>query len=436
VSEARLTALMLLLGGCVAVNLLLWRTGATTSLRYTRMAIAGQASADSWRPMERALEARDRGERIYATVFFRDREKFQYPPSSLLVPLAVRDAADGDLALFRTLNRVGWYATVVLGLCTACLAALTWREGSSRPQLARLMVASGIAGVSVLLFFPATIGYVLGQIQTIVNAAIGVALVCWLTRRESLAGVAIAIAALVKPHFALLFLWGALRRRWHFVAVGAGVFLIGTIAAMAVFGIAEYRDYVRVLEHIGARGEALYANQTVNGLLNRLIQPAEHRGWDFHSYPPSHALVLAGTSVTSLTLVMAALFVPPRLGFAGTPLDLAIAWLSVTVASPIAWDHHYGGLLPILVIGAGAAWAHGPRWTPYALAACAVVTGNLWEPLIDVEAPPWNVVQSYVLAGSLVILGVLYRLGAAEGRSPSGAGYSSADDADDADRDD
>jgi hypothetical protein len=45
-----------------------------------------------------------------------------------------------------------------------------------------------------------------------------------------------------------------------------------------------------------------------------------------------------------------------------------------------------------------------------------VMTGNLWEPLIDVEAPRWNVVQSYVLAGSLVTLAALYRLGAASSR--------------------
>lgn len=421
-SNRRLTLLVLLIGVSIAVNLLLWRMGATTSLRYTRMAIAGQASADSWRPMERALEARDRGEPIYRTVFFRDREKFQYPPSSLLLPLALRGNPAEDLPLYRALNRVGWYATLALGLCTALIAALTWRDESSAGGRVRLAAASAVAGGSVLLFFPATISYVLGQIQTIVNAAAAVALLCWLRRWESGAGVAVSVAALVKPHFAVLLLWGALRGRWRFVAAGTGTFLTGTVVAIALFGAAEYWDYTRVLGYIGARGEALYANQTVNGLLNRLVQPAAHRAWDFHSYPPPDAVVIAGTWASSATLLILALWAPGRLGFAGSALDLAIVWLSVTLASPIAWDHHYGVLLPILVLSAGAAWTTGPRWTASVLAAAAVMTGNLWEPLIDVESPPWNVVQSYVLAGAIAAVGVLYRVGSAAGRPAAGVG--------------
>jgi hypothetical protein len=285
-----------------------------------------------------------------------------------------------------------------------------------------LITASVLAGGATLVFFPATISYVLGQVQTIVNAAIAVALLCWLRRWESGAGVAIAVASLIKPHFALLFLWGAMRRRWRFVTAGLVALVAGTLAAIAVFGLAEHWDYVRVLGHIGTRGEALYANQTVNGLLNRLVQPDAHRGWDFHSYPPPHPVVMAGTLASSALLLVVAFWGPRRLGFAGSALDLAVVWLTVTIASPIAWDHHYGGLPPILVLGAGAAWATGPPWTAYALAAATVITGILWEPLIDVESPPWNVVQSYVLAGSLVTLVVLYRLGAAAGRAAARMG--------------
>jgi hypothetical protein len=129
--------------------------------------------------------------------------------------------------------------------------------------------------------------------------------------------------------------------------------------------------------------------------------------------------VIAGTWVSSALLLVLALWAPRRLGFAGSALDLAIVWLSVTLASPIAWDHHYGLLLPILVMGAGAAWASGPRRAVLALAAATVMAGNLWEPLIDIEAPPWNVAQSYVLFGAVIALGALYRLGAAGSPAPS-----------------
>jgi hypothetical protein len=105
---------------------------------------------------------------------------------------------------------------------------------------------------------------------------------------------------------------------------------------------------------MAARGEAISANQSVNGLLNRLVQPPEAREWDFHSFPQPHPVVRAGTFAAALVLVCAALFVPQARGFAGSALDIAIAALSVTMASPIAWDHHYGVLLPALVLAAGA----------------------------------------------------------------------------------
>ena len=424
-TERRLSLIVLVVAGSVALNLLLWRLGATTTLRYTRMLVNAQASADSWRPMARALAAWDRGEPIYRTVFFRDREKFQYPPSSLLLSLAIRHDHPADLPLFRALNRIGLWLTVAAAGCTALLAGMTWGSDGTRAGVLRLAAATSLVLVSAFLYFPVVIGYVLGQIQTVITAAVAVSLVAWLRRFDAIAGVAVGIAALVKPHFAVLALWGISRRRWSFVAAAGLTIAAGTLAAMAVFGPREYVDYVSALRHMGARGEALYANQTVNGLVNRLVQPPEHRGWDFHSYPPAHPLVLSATVGSSIALLALAFWTPRRLGFAGTPLDLALIWLTVIMASPIAWDHHYGGLLPILVVAVGIAWRARVPWAAAGLAAAALVTGNLWEPLIDVDEPPWNVVQSYVLAGSLLTLGLLYRIGGKAGSGPAAYGSES-----------
>jgi alpha-1,2-mannosyltransferase len=416
VTRQRLTGLIALLAGVVAVNLLLWRMGHTTSLRYVRMLLIQQASADSWRPMTRGLEAWDSGLPIYDTVFFRDRVKFQYPPSSLLLPLALRSEQRSGIPLFHALNRVGLVATLVVWVSTVVLFARTWQTGSSPTGRWRLWLGGVVVAAASVAYFPVTISYVLGQIQTIVNAAISVALVCWLVNHPTAAGLAVGIASLVKPHFALLLVWGAVRRRWSFVVAATVTASLGAAMAVAIFGWSEHVAYVRVLSYIGERGEALYANQTFNGLLNRLLQPPEHRGWDFHSYPPPLPIVTAGTAATSAALLALAIWLPRRLLFAGTTLDLAIACLSVTMASPIAWDHHYGILLPILVLAGGVASSAGaPRWVLPALVLAAVATGNLWEPLIDVEAPPWNVVQSYVLAGALLALMTLYRLGTASG---------------------
>ncbi len=414
-SRRRLIGLVTLLAGVAAVNVLLWRMGGTTSLRYVRMLLVQQASADSWRPMTLGLEAWDAGLPIYETVFFRDRVKFQYPPSSLLLPLALRSEQRSGIPLFHALNHVGLVATIVVVLSTVVLFIRTWRSDSSMPGRLRLWLGAAVVAAGSLAYFPVTIAYVLGQVQTIVNAAISVALVCWLLNRPGAAGVAVGVASLIKPHFALLLVWGVARRRWSFVVAATATALVGAVIAVAIFGFSEHVAYARALAYIGERGEALYANQTFNGLLNRLLQPPEHRGWDFHSYPPPLQLVRAGTAASSVALLALAIWLPPRLLFASTPLDLAIACLSVTLASPIAWDHHYGLLLPILVLAAGVAGSAGnvPRWVLPALAVSAVATGSLWEPLIDVEAPPWNVLQSYVLAGALITLVTLYRLGPA-----------------------
>lgn len=424
-TRARLRCLVAIVAALVAVNLLLWRIGNTTTLRYTRMLLIQQASADSWRPMVRALEAWDNGRPIYETVFFEQRVKFQYPPSSLLLPLALRSERRTGDPLFFALNDIGLAATLLLVGCVLFLFVRTWQTDRSQSALVRLWAGAGVVGVGALMYFPVTISYVLGQIQTIVNASVAVALVCWLVGWRVAAGVAIGVACLVKPHFALLGIWGATRRQWSFVAAVMTTAAVGVLASVALFGWPEQIAYTRVLAYIGERGEALYANQTVNGLLNRLVQPPEHREWDFHSYPPPHPVVLAGSIATSALLLAAAIWLPRRLRFAGTPLDLAVACLSVTMASPIAWDHHYGVLLPILVLAGGLSGRRDravPRWVPPALVVAFVATANLWEPLIDVGDPPANIVQSYVLAGALLALAALYRVGRATAATASGVG--------------
>jgi hypothetical protein len=175
---------------------------------------------------------------------------------------------------------------------------------------------------------------------------------------------------------------------------------------------------------MAVRGEAITANQSVNGLLNRLVQPPEVREWDFHSFPPPHPVVRAGTLAAALVLVGAALMLPSALGFGGTALDMAIAALSVTMASPIAWDHHYGILLPILVLAAGTAsrLPSPRRWWFLVLGIAFALAGSLWEPLALVESPPANVVQSYVLTAGVAALFVLYRLGPVAARAARPAG--------------
>jgi hypothetical protein len=407
-----------------AVNLVLRHAGYTTTLRYARMAVEHEATADSWRPMLQALDAWDRGEPVYQTVFFTEHVKFQYPLTTLFLPMALRSPSRHGNALIKALNRVSLAVSTVFVACTAALFAVTWF--GSRPDWRDWPIWIGLGTVVAgsVLFHPALMSYVLGQIQSFVNAALAAMLLAWRLNRRVVAGVALGVACLLKPHLALLLVWGLMRRAWTFTAAATMVIAIGAIAAVGVFGLHDNLDYARVVSYMAARGEAISANQSVNGLLNRLVQPPEERQWDFHSFPPPHPVVRAGTIAAALVLIGAALFVPQARGFSGSALDMGIAALSVTMASPIAWDHHYGVLLPALVLAAGAALRlpAARRWWLVALGAAFVLGGSLWEPLLFVEDPPANLVQSYVLTAGMAALFVMYRLAPVAARAAHPAG--------------
>jgi alpha-1,2-mannosyltransferase len=398
--------------------------GYTTTLRYARMAVEHEATADSWRPMLQALDAWDRGEPVYQTVFFTEHVKFQYPLTTLFLPMALRSPSRHGNALIKALNRVSLAVSTVFVACTAALFAVTWF--GSRPDWRDWPIWIGLGTVVAgsVLFHPALMSYVLGQIQSFVNAALAAMLLAWRLNRRVVAGVALGVACLLKPHLALLLVWGLMRRAWTFTAAATMVIAIGAIAAVGVFGLRDNLDYARVVSYMAARGEAISANQSVNGLLNRLVQPPEERQWDFHSFPPPHPVVRAGTIAAALVLIGAALFVPQARGFSGSALDMGIAALSVTMASPIAWDHHYGVLLPALVLAAGAALRlpAARRWWLVALGAAFVLGGSLWEPLLFVEDPPANLVQSYVLTAGMAALFVMYRLAPVAARAAHPAG--------------
>jgi alpha-1,2-mannosyltransferase len=407
-----------------AVNLVLRHAGYTTTLRYARMAVEHEATADSWRPMLQALDAWDRGEPVYQTVFFTEHVKFQYPLTTLFLPMALRSPSRHGNALIKALNRVSLAVSTVFVACTAALFAVTWF--GSRPDWRDWPIWIGLGTVVAgsVLFHPALMSYVLGQIQSFVNAALAAMLLAWRLNRRVVAGVALGVACLLKPHLALLLVWGLMRRAWTFTAAATMVIAIGAIAAVGVFGLRDNLDYARVVSYMAARGEAISANQSVNGLLNRLVQPPEERQWDFHSFPPPHPVVRAGTIAAALVLIGAALFVPQARGFSGSALDMGIAALSVTMASPIAWDHHYGVLLPALVLAAGAALRlpAARRWWLVALGAAFVLGGSLWEPLLFVEDPPANLVQSYVWTAGMAALFVMYRLAPVAARAAHPAG--------------
>jgi hypothetical protein len=353
------------------------------------------------------------GTNVYQTVFFADGTKFQYPPSSLLIFL-ILDA----LGLPHSREAMGMinYGFIALQVAAVLLIVIVAVQRLGQTAMSpRAAVAAGLlAGVACLTFYPVLRAYTLGQLQVWINACFTVAVLLWLLRAPAASGALVGLICLMKPQFSLYLIWAALRRQWRFVGGWSAVMLTGTAISILVFGINSYFGYLEVLQFLSRHGESFVANQSVNGLLNRLIGNGEVARFSPDAFPPFNVLVYAGTFVTSAALIAGALAFRFRASTV-TVVDFLIAGLSFTIASPIAWEHHYG-ILPacimILVLLAAASLEGRTRWLVLGLLAGAyVVSANLFA-FLAWALPPGlpSLLQSGLFYAALAMLVLLYTL--------------------------
>src|SRR5215470_10650065 len=152
-----------------------------------------------------------------------------------------------------------------------------------------------------------------------------------------------------------------------------------------------------------------------------LIDPGSYNslGFNDNAFPPFNAWVYAGTLITSFIILSAALF---RRGNQGDPdrtLDFCTMALSITIASPIAWEHHYGILLPVFAVLLASSL--GNRTRLVLIAVSYVLISNFFSIANMFALTILNVVQSYVFFAALVVLILLHRarLGGKIGEPPS-----------------
>ena len=144
--------------------------------------------------------------------------------------------------------------------------------------------------------------------------------------------------------------------------------------------------------------------------MNRAFGNGDSLVWHGNAFPPEHAGVYAGTLLLGAVLVGAALLLPRR-AVRGSLLDLSIGALTIVIVSPIAWEHHFGILLPLLAVTTPRLLSgpHAARWTPVVLGTAFVLTGQYFEPAQRLASSWLNVLQSYVLIGALVLLAVWHK---------------------------
>jgi Glycosyltransferase family 87 len=404
---------LLLLNGA-AIPALLRAVGEPTSNTlawHTLLFLRFDQRSDSWAPMRQASDylrqPHDRD--VYHALLFDRHVKFQYPLTSLLFTRWFS---------FWTLKALSWLALVTTAVLIWLILVRAWRDGPFPFRWTDLAVALPVMGLATI-FYPLLKAYSLGQIQVWINLLFAGAVLAWQTGSPRLSGVLAGLMTLMKPTYALLIVWGVVRRRFAFAGSAAVVIAAGALVALGVYGWSDNVAYLSALHYIGERGEAFYPNQSVNGLVNRLLGHGNSLRFDRAAFAPFDPLVYACTIVAAVILVGLALWLPRRSRRAGSVVDLSIMIVSLTIASPIAWDHHYGVVGPILAAVLPLAVERAPlgRWTLPALGIVLLLEGQALL-ITNRLADTWlGIAQSYMFLGALLLLVLLYRLLWAPGRA-------------------
>ena len=359
---------------------------------------------DSWLPMLKSLDYfhAHPGEPIYFAHLY---DTLIYPLASLLPLAALEKLGLSEPAILRVLAITSWLA--VLGVAAVSLwmgQRLLRRRGARLDWQSILAVTLACLGC-----YPLIKGYALGNAQTFLSLLFAVLLLFWTTGRERSAGVVAALLAFVKPQYALLWIWMIVRRRWN----AAIAFLVCAIILIAlstlVFGWHNNLDYIRVLSSLSRKAQSHYANQSIFGTLNRMIGNGENITYTPHLYTPYIPWVYRATLITGLVLISGTLFFPWG-KLRGSTADLAAIGLASVASSPMAWEHHYGIVFAIAawVWFAYGCWQQRPPWL-LALASFltlnALTSTNFLAPHLG-----WNILQSYLYFGALLMIFVLMRL--------------------------
>jgi hypothetical protein len=140
-----------------------------------------------------------------------------------------------------------------------------------------------------------------------------------------------------------------------------------------------------------------------------MIFNGENIGYTPYVYTPYIPWVYRVTVASSL-LLMAAVLAYPWRAMRGSAADLSAMGIICVAASPMAWEHHYG---IVFSIAAWAWFAHG-CWQctrPWVLGIAVFLCLNFlpaFNYLSDKRG--WNLLQSYLYIGALMLVGWLMSL--------------------------
>ncbi len=384
----------------------------TASLQIIGHALSSPPGTDSTSYMDMGEAAfRAPGHRIFSDLFFKEHQKFIYPPSSLFLTEMLGLAPHLNISSRAALGAMlllGWAGTLVL-------AVLVYR---TQRGTATLMEVACIVLLGVI-FLPLAEGLYRGQVQVVLTCLWGSAVLLWSKNRHGWAGAILALTCAFKPQMALFLIWGTLRREWRFTWIFFAVLTAIEAVSVVHFGWRNSFDYLVVLNYLSHHGEALWANQSVNGVMNRVLGNGDAMSWNPTVYPPYQAAIYFVSTAFSLMAVLTGLFIPWRGGWKATTADFLFFGGIATIASPIVWEHHYSIFFFLLIY----LLAFSERLTKFrwvVLAGCTLAMANRLPPLDHHLRGISSLIGAYLfLAGIAVLTLVAVEMGDRRAEDPS-----------------
>jgi alpha-1,2-mannosyltransferase len=377
--------------------------------------ILSRAGDDSWMPMGLAYD-RVTGQTpgTLRDLFFIDHVKFQYPASSLLLYSALD--LIGITPSVKALNVLVWLSVLATPFVVfqLCVEYIDKNAGSLRMSLPdKYLIATAFA-VATLFFYPIMIAWRLGQVQALLNLGFAISCLCWVSDRKIASGALIGISCLIKPQFSLFLVWALLRRRNGFVLGQSAILGCGLLLSLLLYGWQNNIYYLDVLQYLSQRGETYWDNSSVNGLMNGIMHPDQVRIFKFLEFPPYIPAVYLPTVTTAVAIIAAALLINRTSPASESLLDFMTAALSFTLASPIAWGHHYGIAMPILAIVfiEIVRQTCGLRRRNFLIGwgVCFLLFSNNWNVTVLLSGTSAALLQNWRLVAVLGLLWMLYRL--------------------------
>lgn len=324
---------------------------------------------------------------------------YKYPPffAMLLAPftaLPVHDVA------------AGWYV-LNLGLL-GLIGYMVVRIGRSAQT--RAAVAGFVVAVLFLNFQPAWESLIRGQLDIVILAGATGAL--WLLqakRTEWAAGALLAFSMMLKLYPGLLAVYLLCQRRWRALGGFVGASLVLLLVSGMTVGWGTLWRYAGEILTVQTAAVPWPENQSLDGLLSRLIIPAADTAWyTTVPFPTWARLTLYAAAAVLFGVTLWLLWLRPQPTARGFRLGYAAAMPLIVLLWPTAWIH-YGTLL-LLPFALLAIEQLEPEYRSWALIAglfasyLLVAVGNEYTVLIPGLQEGWpRLLQSYKMFGALIL---------------------------------